>query len=88
MIQADESTRKSAAVDNDPYLWLEEVEGEKALAWVREQNKASLSVLQSEPLYESFFKTTEEFLNAQDKIPYGKLRNKGHVYNFWRIRSM
>ncbi|MGW7310289.1 hypothetical protein ACWGI1_32590, partial [Streptomyces sp. NPDC054835] len=22
----------------DPYLWLEEVEGERALAWVRERN--------------------------------------------------
>ena len=25
--------------DLDPYLWLEEVEGEKALAWVEEQNE-------------------------------------------------
>ena len=25
----------------DPYLWLEEVEGERALAWVREQNARS-----------------------------------------------
>ena len=24
--------------DNDPYLWLEEVQGERALAWVRERN--------------------------------------------------
>ena len=35
----------------DPYLWLEEVEGERALAWVREQNERSLAVLESDPRF-------------------------------------
>ncbi len=44
------------AVDtNDPYLWLEEVEGEKALDWARERNEESLAVLQALPEYETFF---------------------------------
>jgi hypothetical protein len=32
-----------AAPDDDPYLWLEEVDGERALAWVEAQNRASLA---------------------------------------------
>ena len=31
-----------AAEPADPYLWLEEVEGEKALAWVKEQNRRTV----------------------------------------------
>ena len=31
--------------DRDPYLWLEEVEGADALAWVRERNRATHAAL-------------------------------------------
>ncbi|HEV8690714.1 MAG TPA: hypothetical protein VGQ91_10490, partial [Ideonella sp.] len=34
-----------ASAAADPYLWLEDVTGEKALAWVRERNTASRAVL-------------------------------------------
>jgi crotonobetainyl-CoA:carnitine CoA-transferase CaiB-like acyl-CoA transferase len=37
--------------DNDPYLWLEDVEGERALSWVREQNAQSLAQLESDPRF-------------------------------------
>ncbi|MEL7453335.1 MAG: hypothetical protein AAGJ50_08210, partial [Pseudomonadota bacterium] len=34
----------------DPYLWMEEVEGEAALAWVNTQNDRSLAAIQAEPV--------------------------------------
>ena len=34
----------------DPYLWLEEIEGERAMAWVNEQNERSLGVLRGDPV--------------------------------------
>ena len=36
----------------DPFQWLEDVEGEKALTWVRGQNDRSLTVLQADPRFE------------------------------------
>ncbi|MFN7130201.1 MAG: S9 family peptidase, partial [Brevundimonas sp.] len=36
----------------DPYVWLEDVEGERAMAWVKEHNTHSLGVLQGDPRYE------------------------------------
>ena len=33
------------AADEDPYLWLEEVEGERALAWAKEKSAADTAVL-------------------------------------------
>ena len=39
-----------APVD-DPYYWLEDVEGAKPLAWVEAQNKVSLAELTAAPDY-------------------------------------
>ncbi|MBI4369828.1 MAG: S9 family peptidase [Elusimicrobia bacterium] len=74
------------AEDNDPYLWLEEIESERALNWARERNKESLAVFEADPRYEIFRKKAEDLLQAQDKIPYGSLR-RGHVYNFWQDKN-
>ncbi|MEM1147843.1 MAG: hypothetical protein AAGH49_08630, partial [Pseudomonadota bacterium] len=38
--------------ETDPYLWLEEVEGEAALAWVSAQNERTLSAIQDHPVYQ------------------------------------
>ena len=39
---------KQAASAADPYLWLEEVEGAKALAWVKDQNSKTMAVFGAE----------------------------------------
>lgn len=67
----------------DQNLWLEEVEGERALDWVRQQNTRSLATLQSHPTYAGNFETTLALANSNDRIPYGSLRD-GFVYNFWQ----
>ncbi len=67
----------------DPYLWLEEVEGEKALDWVRARNKESLAVLEGDARFKPFEEQALEIVNAADRIPYGVYRG-GHVYNFWQ----
>ena len=36
------------AQDADPYLWLEEVSSEKALAWVQHENSKTVSVLEGD----------------------------------------
>ncbi|MCF8210695.1 MAG: hypothetical protein K9K38_15035 [Rhodoferax sp.] len=38
-------TANSTIAPTDPYLWLEDVLGEKPLAWVRERNAVSTSLL-------------------------------------------
>ena len=35
------------AADEDPYLWMEEVENEKALAWAKERSDADTAVLEA-----------------------------------------
>src|SRR5258706_1513431 len=67
----------------DPYAWLEDVHGEKPLAWVKEHNAASLGPLKSDPRYQKNYDSILEVLDATDRIPMGSLSH-GFVYNFWQ----
>lgn len=39
----------AAAKDEDPYLWLEEVDGRKALQWVKERSARDTAELEAVP---------------------------------------
>ena len=67
----------------DPNLWLEEVQGDKALAWVRERNAVSTALLQAQPLFADNRAKVLEVLNNRDQIP--RVTRRGdYLYNFWR----
>lgn len=68
---------------DDPYLWLEEVEGPNALAWARGQNEVSLAELEAHPLFEPIHDRALEILTSDDRIAYPSLQG-GMIYNFWR----
>ncbi len=73
----------AGAQDEDPYIWLEEVEGEQALEWVEERNKHSLGILEADERFEALKESALRDYNAQDKIAYGRLLG-GSVHNFWQ----
>ena len=72
-----------ASADDDPYIWLEEVDGEDALAWVAELNAASLPGLEGDPRFEELQAEALALYEASDRIPYGDYVG-GYVHNFWR----
>ncbi len=71
-----------ASPDDDPYLWLEEIEGEGALAFVARQSKLTL-----ERFGDAGFADDRDTLTAiydrPDNIPY-VTRRGGFVYNLWK----
>jgi prolyl oligopeptidase len=67
----------------DPNLWLEEIEGPRALAWVKQQNARSLAVLEGDPAYASLHQSALDIVNATDRIPMPELIGR-HVYNLWQ----
>lgn len=73
----------TSSLPSDPYLWLEEVEGEQALSWVREQNARSLAELEGDPRYQPLFDEAMAILTSDERIPDVSLRG-GYAYNFWR----
>ena len=67
----------------DPYLWLEDVQGERALAWVRARNAESEGVLQARPGFAALKSSLREVLDSREQIPY-VTRRGDWLYNFWR----
>jgi prolyl oligopeptidase len=67
----------------DPYLWLEEVGGEKALAWVKEQNALSRRELEAAPEFEPIRRRLLSILDSKERIPY-VVKHGRWCYNFWR----
>ena len=73
----------SDAGSDDPYLWLEDVTGEKALDWARQQNAVSTNELQSRPEFEPMRQRLLSIMDSKDRIPFITKHGR-FVYNFWR----
>ena len=69
----------------DPYLWLEEVEGKKALEWVESPNKLTEERYSNNPRFNQTYGYLLEDYNSVDRIPYPSIRGE-YIYNFWRIK--
>lgn len=79
----------SAAADSandDPFLWLEDVRGQRALDWVQGQNAFTARALKRDPGYAEDLSAAEAILTAPDRIPQPVLAG-GHVYNLWQDRA-
>lgn len=69
--------------NDDPYIWLEDKDGAKPLAWVEGENKRTLARLQSDPRYKAFYQEALAIASAKDRIPMPSQRG-GRILNFWR----
>jgi prolyl oligopeptidase len=67
----------------DPFLWLEEVEGEAALEWVETRNAATLAELAVSPVYQPIFERVLSILDSRDRIPFPTILGD-RLYNFWQ----
>lgn len=79
------STREIVQIDpdNDPRVWLEEVEGEEALDWVEGQNERTFARLQGDERYQGLYDQALEIYQSEDRIPYGSYYG-GYVWNLWQ----
>ncbi|MFC9759435.1 prolyl oligopeptidase family protein [Streptomyces sp. NPDC056921] len=69
--------------DDDPYLWLEDIDGEAALAWVAERNAETAAALSADAGFAALKERLREVLDASDRIPY-TVRRGAFLYNFWQ----
>lgn len=83
LLMAGLSTTGAGMANDDPFLWLEEVEGEAALDWARTQNKVSERRLGQHPAFDAIHARNLEILTSDERIEYPELQG-GAIYNFWR----
>ena len=74
----------AAAADDDPYVWMEEIEGTKALEWAKAENARSLPQLQNDPRFKNFYDAAVSILTASDRIPAVSFAGDGSLRDFWQ----
>jgi len=67
----------------DDFLWLEDIDGERALAWVRERNAESRAALEGWSSFDALRGRLRAILDSPGQIPHVRRRGDA-LYNFWR----
>jgi len=80
------ATTPATPPTDDPFLWLEEVEGAKPLAWVEAQNKVSLAELTAAPGYQALYDRLLAINDSRARIPSVAKRG-AFYYNFWQDKT-
>ncbi|MEI7036241.1 prolyl oligopeptidase family serine peptidase [Fulvimonas yonginensis] len=71
---------------DDPYLWLEDIDGSRAMAWVKQQDAATLQRHGQSPAFARLDQRLLEVLDSDARIPFVE-KLGGHYYNFWRDKA-
>jgi prolyl oligopeptidase len=67
----------------DPYLWLEDIDGDRALDWVRARNAATERKMATQPLYQELRREALAALDSPSRLP--EVEQMGRwIYNFWK----
>ena len=80
--QSNQAAAPAAAGDYE-FSYLDEIEGERALAWARAENERTLAALTSDPRYQQMHDRALQILQARDRIPGVSFRPDG-LHNFWQ----
>ncbi|XVV09178.1 prolyl oligopeptidase family serine peptidase [Actinoplanes sp. CA-131856] len=65
---------------DDPYIWLEDLDGPDVVRWVGERNAETLEVLGGDGRLREAIR---EVLDSKERIPMPGWRGDGFYYNFW-----
>jgi prolyl oligopeptidase len=77
------SAPAAAGEPEDRHRWLEEVTGEKALAWAKARNEEAVRALASTPEFAALEARLLAILDSEARIPYVQKLGPWY-YNFWR----
>src|SRR5438477_11077687 len=73
-----------AAPANDPYVYMEEAEGAKALEFARAENARSLPQLQNDPRFAGLYADALKIVTAKDRIPAVRIAGDGTLRDLWQ----
>jgi prolyl oligopeptidase len=75
--------QQSSLEQPDNYTWLEDIHGERQMAWVKAENARTAAVLEKDSHFAPLEAEALKVLEAPDRLPDPEFRN-GRVYNTWR----
>ncbi len=86
MAQQQPTTSAKTLADVDPYLWLEDVTGEKAIEWVKARNAKSQTNMEADPKFNALREDLLAILDSDARIPFVGKQGE-YYYNFWRDKK-
>lgn len=75
--------QQSTAEQPDKYTWLEDIHGERSMAWVNAENARTAAVLEKDSHFAPLEADALKVLESPDRLPFPQFRD-GTVYNTWR----
>jgi prolyl oligopeptidase len=75
--------QQSSSEQADKYTWLEDIHGERQLAWVKSENERTAAVLEKDSHFAPLEAEALRVRESPDRLPRPEFRN-GLVYNTWR----
>jgi prolyl oligopeptidase len=75
--------QQSTPEQPDKYTWLEDIHGERPMAWVNAENARTAGVLEKDSRFAPMEADALKVLESPDRLPIPQLRD-GAVYNTWR----
>jgi prolyl oligopeptidase len=74
---------QSSVEQPDKYTWLEDIFGEKQLAWVKTENQRTANVIEKDPRYATNQAQALKVLDSPERLAFPTFRS-GEIYNTWR----
>jgi prolyl oligopeptidase len=72
-----------AQAPTDPFIWLEDIDSPRSMAWVEAQNAKAAARLEGDARYAPFLAEARAIFTAKDRIAWPEFR-AGGVDNFWQ----
>ena len=79
-------TTPATAASDDPYLWLEDIHGARAMDWVKAQNAITRKQFADSPEFTRTRDAILQVLDSDARIPYVD-RMGDYLYNFWQDKT-
>lgn len=86
MAQETKTAAPSVQSDADPFQWLEDVTGDKAIEWVKARNAKSQARMEADPSFNALREDLLAILDSDARIPFVSKQGEFY-YNFWRDKK-
>jgi prolyl oligopeptidase len=84
MTASAQTAAAPAASSDDPFAYMEEIEGARALDFAKAENARSLPVLEKDARYGDLYSKALAIVTAKDRIPVAGFAGDGSLRNFWQ----
>jgi prolyl oligopeptidase len=78
------TAQAQAPTADDPFTWMHEIEGGRALDWARAENGKTLPRLQGDPRYPGLYAEAMKIATATDRLPSVAFTGPGMLRDFWQ----